>query len=196
MNIFTITTSGGGFASPLQQAITPKGIAGVDTAMNLIIGWTLWGVSVLSLVGLLVLFATGFEAYRHNQGEAFMEKAKAWVIAAAVGAYAKDIVKIFFPSFTNNVIAVALPGMEGPVKDIIGNIVWAIQWIAFIALLFLAVSGFIAFKNDGVQEFISKFFWWIVAALGTSLATNIAGAFFPAVLTMFPGGTPTPVATP
>ncbi len=191
MNVVTRTTSADPSFSFLP-AITPKGIPGVDTAMNLIIGWTLWGVSVLSLVGLLVLFATGFEAYRHNQGEAFMEKAKAWVIAAAVGAYAKDIVKIFFPAFTNSAVAVAIPGMDGPVKDIIGNIVWAIQWIAFIALLFLAVSGFIALKDDDVQEFISKFFWWIVAALGTSLATNIAGAFFPAVLTMFPTATPTP----
>jgi hypothetical protein len=148
------------------------------------------GVSVLSLAGLLVLFATGFEAYRHNQGEAFMEKAKAWSSprrSKLQRRHRQDLL----PGVHEQHHRCAIP-MDGPVKDIIGNIVWAIQWIAFIALLFLAVSGFIAFKNDGVQEFISKFFWWIVAALGTSLATNIAGAFFPAVLTMFPTATPTP----
>ncbi len=160
----------------------PVSIPGVDTAITKFLGWALWIVSVLSLIGLLILLGIGFEAYKHNQGEQLMEKAKAWVIAAIVGAYAKDIVKIFFPNFSANIVAIAVPGMEGPVIDLIGNIVWVLQWCALGCIIFLAAKGFIAFKNDGVEEFVGKFFVFIVGALGMSLATNIAGAFFPAVL--------------
>lgn len=160
----------------------PKSIPGVDEAIRLFLGWTLYIVSILSLISLMIVLSVGFEAYKHNQGEQLMEKLKGWILAAIVGAYAKDIVTIFLPGFNATVVATAIPGMDGPVRDVIGYIVGILQLLAFAAILFLAIQGFVAFKNDGVQDFISKFFWWIVGALGLSLVTNIAGAFFPLVL--------------
>lgn len=159
-----------------------KSIPGVDTAINTFVGWALWIVSVLSLIGLLILFSVGFESYKHNQAEDFMEKAKAWVLAAIIGAYAKDIVTMFFPGFTITAVATAIPGLSGPVTDIIGNFMWLLGWAAFGCIIFLAIKGFLAYRTNGLEEFLSKFFWFIVASLGISFVTNIAGAFFPAAL--------------
>ncbi|MGW9159677.1 hypothetical protein [Microbacterium sp. NPDC055665] len=165
------------------MAPTPKSIDGVDEAINTFVGWALWIVSVLSLIGLLIVLSVGYESYRHNQAEEFMEKAKAWVLAAIIGAYAKDIVGMFFPGFKVTAVATAIPGLEGPVTDIIGNFMWLLGWAAFACIIFLAIKGFLAYKSNGLEEFVGKFFWFIVASLGISFVTNIAGAFFPAALT-------------
>jgi len=162
--------------------ITPNGIPGVDGAINTLVGWALWIVSILSIIGLFIVGAVGFESYRHNQAEQFMEKAKSWILAAVIGAFASKIVQIFFPGFQLTAQATAIPGLDGPVTDIIGNIVWLLGWAAFACLIFLAVRGFIAFQNNGVDQFVSKFVWFIVASLVISFATQIAGAFFPAAL--------------
>lgn len=162
--------------------ITAKGIPGLDKQIQTIVGWALWLISILSLVGLLIVSSVGYESYKHNQGEDFMEKAKMWLLAAVVGVSAKPLVNVFYPGFTVDLTAVPIPGMDGPIRDILGNVVWILQWAALACILFLAAKGFIAFKNDGVQEFVSKFFWFIAGSLGVSLATNIAGAFFPSAL--------------
>lgn len=182
MTLLTLSAPAVDAAMQWLPLITPKKIDGVDTAIQTFVGWALYIISVLSLVSLLIVASVGFESYRHNQGENIMEKAKSWILAAIIGAYAKDVVRIFFPTFSVDVVAIPIPGMEGPVRDVLGNIVWVLQWAAFACILFLAARGFIAFKNDGVSEFVSKFFWFIAASLGVSLATNIAGAFFPAAL--------------
>lgn len=160
-----------------------KSIPGVAGALNTIMGWALWIVSVLSMIGLMIVAAVGYESYRHNQGEQFMEGAKKWILAAIVGSNAGNIVTVFFPGFRFTAIATAIPGLEGPVVDIIGNIVWLLQWAAVACIIFLAIRGFLAYKNDGVQDFIDKFLWFIVASLLIAFGTTIAGAFFPAALT-------------
>lgn len=159
-----------------------KGIPGVDTAITTFVGWALYIISMLSLIGLLIVLSVGYESYRHNQGENFMEKGKSWLLAAIIGAYAKDIVGVFYPSFNLTASATAIPGMEGPVTDVIGNIIWVLQWAAFACIIFLAGKGFLAYRDNGLSDFVDKFFWFVVASLGVSFATNIAGAFFPAVL--------------
>lgn len=166
-----------------HMAPPPKSIPGVDDALNTFFGWALWIVSVLSLLGLLFVMSVGFESYRRDQAEDFMEKAKSWVIAAIIGAYAKDIVTMFFPGFRVSAVATAIPGLEGAVTDIIGNIMWLLGWAAFGCIIFLAVKGFLAYRSNGLEEFLGKFFWFIVASLGISFVSNIAGAFFPAALT-------------
>ena len=164
------------------MAPAPKPIDGVDKAINTFVGWALWIVSVLSLIGLLIVLSVGYESYKHNQGESFMEKGKAWVLAAIVGAYAQNIVAMFFPGFTVSATATAIPGLSGPVTDIIGNAMWLLGWAAFACIIGLAIKGFLAYKSNGLEDFVGKFFWFIVASIGISFATNIAGAFFPATL--------------
>jgi len=180
-DLFTSLPSLDIFGWPMAPA--PKSIDGVDDAINTFVGWALWILSVLSLIGLLILFSVGYESYKHNQAEDFMEKAKAVTLAMVIGAYAKDIVAMFFPGFAVTAVATAIPGLQGPVTDILGNFMWVLGWAAFGCIIFLAVKGFLAYKSNGLEEFIGKFFWFIVASLGISFVTNIAGAFFPAALT-------------
>lgn len=183
-SIDALTAAAAVVPSDVWAAPPPKAIPGVDDALNTIMGWTLWIVSVLSLIGLFAVAFVGYESYRHNQAEQFAEKAKGWAVAAIIGANADKIVGIFFPGFKMTAIATAIPGMQGPVVDVIGNIVWALQWAALFAIVTLAIRGFLAYKNDAVGDFIEKFVWWIAASLVVAFVTQIAGAFFPAALTL------------
>ncbi|MBD8519144.1 hypothetical protein [Plantibacter sp. CFBP 8804] len=164
------------------HTIPPKPIAGADAGINTLVGWVLKILSLLSFIGLLVVFSVGYESYRHNQAQDFMQKAKAWVAAALVGANADRIVTIFFPGFKLTAKATSIPGMDTQVEGIIGNIIWILGWVAFACLIFLAIKGFVAFRENGIGEFVSKFYWFIVASLGISFAAQIAGTFFPSAL--------------
>ncbi|WP_431031073.1 hypothetical protein [Plantibacter sp. RU18] len=166
----------------MLHTVEPKAIPGVGDAFNTFFGWALKILSILSFIGLLVVFSVGYESYRHNQAQDFMEKGKAWIIAAIVGSYASNIVQIFYPGFKVAAVATSIPGMDTQVTSIIGNIIWLLGWAAFGCMIFLAIRGFIAFKDNGIGEFVSKFYWFIVASLGISFAAQIAGTFFPAAL--------------
>ncbi len=91
-----------------------EGDPGVDDTLNTILGWTLWSVSVLSLISLLIAAYTGFEAYRHNNGEAFMEKAKRWLIASIIGANADKIAGIFFRASVSRRLRSRSRGWKAP----------------------------------------------------------------------------------
>lgn len=164
------------------HAFPPKPIAGADAGINTIVGWVLKIISLLSFFGLLFVFTVGYESYRHNQAQDFMEKAKAWGVAALVGANAERIVTIFFPGFKMTAVATSIPGMDAQVSDIVGNIIWVLGWAAFFCLVFLVIKGFTAFRDNSIGEFVSKFYWFIIASLGVSFAAQIAGTFFPAAL--------------
>lgn len=170
--------------SDVWAAPPPKAIPGVDDTVNTIFGWGLWIVSVLSLISLLLVAYTGYEAYRRDNGAAFMEKAKIWLIASIIGANADKIAGIFFPGIRITATPVPIPGLEGPVIGVIGNIVWVLQWAALFSIVLIAIQGFLAYKHDALGDFVSKFAVWIAASLVVAFVTQIAGAFFPAVLTL------------
>jgi hypothetical protein len=178
----TITPIAALLTDTVFAAPPPKGIPGVEDTLNTFFGWVLWVLSAVSLIALLILFGVGYESYKHNQAEAFMEKAKAWVLAAVLGANAHHIVGMFFPGMQFKAVATAIPGLTGPVSEVIGIIIWILGWAAFACVLILAVRGFLAYRNDSLGEFVGKFFWFIVASLGISFVSPIAGAFFPAAL--------------
>ncbi len=169
-------------ADALVHMPDAKEIPGVASGVNRVIGWILWGISVLSIVGLLFVAGTGYSMYRHNQGEQFMEKAKAWLFGAVIGSNATYIVQVFYPAFTLQAQPTAIPGLQGPVSDIIGNVVWILGIAAFVCIIFIAGKGFLAYRDGNIGEFVDKFLWFIVGSLVVAFASQIAGAFFPAAI--------------
>lgn len=160
--------------------ITGKEIPGVSDTINTILGWILWGVSVASLFGLLFIAASGYESYRHNQGEQFMEKAKFWLLGAIVGANATRLAAIFYPSLHLTITATGIPGVGDTVNTVLGYFIWGLGIASVIGILALAGGAVMAYRHNGMEHFIEKFKWWIAASIIASSATTIAGAFFPA----------------
>ncbi|WP_426624534.1 hypothetical protein ACPPVW_18585 [Leifsonia sp. McL0607] len=171
-------------ASGMLPLIDGKEIPGVGDTVNKVLGWIFWGVSVAALFGLIILASTGYENYRNNQGEQFMEKAKYWFLGAVIGSNAPQIVAIFFPSIKLTITAVAIPGISPTVNLVIGYSIWVVGILAVICLLCLAGGAVMAYRNHGMEKFIDDFKWFVLGSLVASFASTIAGAFFPIASTL------------
>lgn len=171
-------------ASGMLPMIDAKEIPGVGDTVNKVLGWILWLVSVASLFGLIILATTGYENYKNNQGEQFMERAKHWFLGAVIGSNSVQLVQIFFPNLKLTIVAVAIPGISPTVNLVIGYAIWVVGILAVACLLGIAGTAVLAYKNHGMEKFIEDFQWFVLGSLVAAFASTIAGAFFPTAATL------------
>ncbi|MBD8104764.1 hypothetical protein [Plantibacter sp. CFBP 8775] len=76
-------------------AVEIPGVGGVITDL---LGYVLWILCIAAIVALLAIAALGFNAFKHNQGEQFIEKTKYWAIGSVLVSFAVPIATQFFPN--------------------------------------------------------------------------------------------------